>query len=127
MNIPKKNLLEWSVFGLSLLLLIGVVGLLAYDAIWGDRSPPELVVQAGEPVARGALIEVPVTVENRGGRAAEGILVEVTVRQAGGVEERAELTLPLLARQASEQGVVAVPNQGAVEAVEGRVVAFTLP
>lgn len=127
MKIPKKNLLEWGVFSFSLLLLLVVVGVLLYESIWGDKTPPELLVSAGEPAVRGQVIEVPVTVENRGGLSAEQILVEVTVRQAGGVEERAELTLPLLAHQASEEGVVTVPNRGAIEAVEGRVVGFTLP
>lgn len=127
MKIPQKNAVEWSVFGLSLLLVVAVGGFLAYDAVAGVDSPPALVVRPGAPVQRGDVLEIPVLVENTGGAAAEDVLVEVTVRQSGGAEERAELTLPLLPRLAVRDGVVSVPSAGAVESVEGRVVGYTLP
>lgn len=127
MRIPRKNALEWTVFGLSLALLIAVAGFLAYDIVRGDSSPPQIVVRPGTPTERGDLIELPVVVENQGGAAVENLLVEVTVHQSSGGEGRAELSLPLLPRGASEEGLVTVPRMGAVERVEWRVVGYTLP
>lgn len=125
--IPEKNAVEWAVFGLSLLLVLAAGAMLAYDAATQAGSPPALSVRTGAPAARGASLQIGVLVENAGGAAAEDVLVEVTVRQAGGVEERAELSVPLLPRHAVREGVVSVPRAGAVESVEGRVVSYGLP
>lgn len=127
MKLPEKNAVEWAVFGLSLLLVVALGGFLAVDSVAGADAPPALAVRPGAPVARGGAVEIPVAVENSGDQAAEDVLVEVTVRRAGGGEERGELTLPLLPRHAVRMGVVTVRGAGAVAAVEGRVVGYTLP
>lgn len=128
MKLPQKNPLEWAVFAASLVLVLAVAGLLVYDAVGGaPQGQPQLVVRPGEPRAQGNLLTVPVVVENNGRQAAEQVLVAVTVRQAGGAEETAELTFDLIPRNASEEGQIAVPLHGAVEAIEGYVVSFRLP
>jgi uncharacterized protein (TIGR02588 family) len=127
MKIPKKNALEWAVFAASLLLLLGVAGFLAYDAVAGDETPPAVVVVPGPPMPRGDLVELPVVVENRGGQAAQDLLVEVTVRLADGGEATGELSVPLLPRLASEEGLVTVRATAAVRAVKWRVVGYTVP
>jgi uncharacterized protein (TIGR02588 family) len=124
---PEKNPLEWGVFAVSLLLIAGVVGLLVYDAARGAGDEPAVAVRPGLARVAGELLEIPVLIENTGDEAAADLLVEVTVRQAGGAEERAELTVPLLAPDSSAQGLVVVRRSGAVEAVVGRVVAYRLP
>jgi uncharacterized protein (TIGR02588 family) len=126
MTIPQKNALEWSVFAVSLLLLLGVAGVLIYDLVWGDDTPPAFVVSVGEPTERGELLELPIIVENRGGQSARDLLVAITVRQSGG-ESTAELRLPLLPRRASDEAVVLLPRQGELQSVEGRVISFVQP
>ncbi len=125
---PEKNALEWSVFAVSLALVLAIAGFLLYDAFGGaPAGPPLLLVQTGEPRPEGDLLTVPVTVENTGEQAAEQVLVVIAVRQAGGVEETAELTFDLIPRRSSEQGQVAVPLGGAIEAIEGHVASYRLP
>lgn len=125
---PQKNALEWTVFAASLALVLAVAGFLVYDAVGGaPAGPPQLVVRPGEPRPEGDLIAVPVTVENAGDQAAEQVLVVVTVRQAGGAEETAELTFDLIPRHGSEEGRALVPLAGPVEAVEAHVASFRLP
>ena len=73
------------------------------------------------------MLTVPVVVENGGEQAAEQVLVAVTVRQAGGAVATAELTFDLIPRHGSEEGRIAVPLAGAVEAIEGHVASYRLP
>ena len=127
MKLPQKNWLEWCVFAASLALIIGVASLLAYDALRGDSSPPMVTVRPGAPEPRGELLEIPVLIENTGGQAVEEVLVEVRVRQVGGTEATAQLTIGLLPQHASAEGRVVVPLTGTVESVEGRVVGYVLP
>jgi uncharacterized protein (TIGR02588 family) len=125
---PQKNALEWTVFAASLALVLVVAGFLLFDALAGPPpGPPQLVVRPGAPRPEGGLLTVPVVVENRGEQAAEQVLVVVAVRQAGGVEATAELTFDLIPRHASEEGQIAVPLGGAVEAVVGHVASYRLP
>lgn len=125
---PQKNALEWTVFAVSLALVLAVAGFLLYDAFGGaPPGPPRLVVRPGEPRPEGDMLTVPVVVENTGEQAAEQVLVVVAVRQAGGGEETAELTFDLIPRHGSAEGQIAVPLSGAVEAVEGHVASFRLP
>ena len=114
-------------FAVSLALIAAVASLLAYEALRGDASPPALTVQPGTPEPRGALLEIPVLVENTGGQAAEEVLVEVRVRMADGAEDTAELTVALLPQHSSAEGRVALPLTGVVEAVESRVVGYVVP
>jgi uncharacterized protein (TIGR02588 family) len=125
---PQKNALEWTVFAASLALVLAVAGFLLFDALAGPPAgPPQLVVRPGEPRPEGGLLTVPVVVENTGEQAAEQVLVVVAVRQAGGIEETAELTFDLVPRHSSHEGQITVPLGGAVEAIEGRVASFRLP
>ncbi len=92
-----KNLLEWTVFGISLLLVLATLGYLVREALTTSEGPPEVVVALGAPRAGAGGHMVPVSAENRGGETAEG--VRITVRlEAGGVEEEAVLVVPYLPR-----------------------------
>ena len=126
MNLPRKNALEWMVFGLSLVLVVSLVGFLAYEARVGGGEP-ELAVELGVPIVRAGRLEVPVAVINRGQKAVEDVLIEVLVRQTGIPEERAELTVPLLAEGSSEEGLALVSASGELQGLEGRVISFRVP
>jgi uncharacterized protein (TIGR02588 family) len=126
MSIPHKNALEWAVFALSLALVLGLAGFIGYEAL-GAGGEAALAVELGEPVARGGRLEVPVTVHNRGDGAVEDVLVEVTVLLTGAPAERAELTVPLLAAGATEEGRVVVSAADPVERAEGNVLSYRLP
>jgi uncharacterized protein (TIGR02588 family) len=122
----KKNWLEWAVFYVSLALVVGVTGYLAYDAATAGTEEAEIEVSLGEPAASGAGFAVPVRVSNRGGQTAEGVHVEVLLRHAGG-EERGEFVVAFVSRRSAREGFVtfrADPRGGQTEA---RVVGYEKP
>ena len=116
----EKNWLEWVVFGVGLILVLSTLGYLVYDGATAPDTPPDVEVRLGEPRRGGAGFLVPVTVVNRGGRTAEGVLVEVVLEGAGPREpERGEFTLAFLPRGGTREGWVTFrsdPRQGRLTA-----------
>lgn len=103
----KKNWLEWGVFGLSLLILATVIGLLAWDAVSAHDRPPSLRV--GQPtIARHRdALEATVELTNAGDQAAEQVTVEVQLSAGGGGEsQRGSFQIDLLPGGASQSGTV---------------------
>ena len=85
-----KHPLEWIVFAVSLFLVAGTLGLLAWDAVQGEDSPAALSIELGRPEPRGGAWAVPVTVRNRGDMTAENVNVEVTLETPGSESETAD-------------------------------------
>lgn len=100
----EKNALEWTVFGLGLVLILATLGYLLRETFSTASKPPELVVQLGTPrrVAQG--FQVPVTVVNRGDKVAEGVSVTITL--VATEREEAVLGIPFLPHQARREGWV---------------------
>ena len=76
----KIPTLEWVVSGLGLLIVAGAVGVLLYEGIAGDQSPPEIAlsVQSIDRQQNGFLVKI--RAENIGGEPAGrvDILAELT-------------------------------------------------
>jgi uncharacterized protein (TIGR02588 family) len=100
-----KNALEWTVFGVGLILVVATVGYLVREASTTGSSPPELIVHLGPPqqVARG--FQVPVAVVNRGERVAQDVSVTITLA-TGSEREEAVLTIAFLPHQSRRDGWV---------------------
>jgi uncharacterized protein (TIGR02588 family) len=103
---PRKNWLEWLVFGCGVLLVLGTVGFLARDAMREDAKPADVIVRLGRPRAGAERHAIPVTVINVGGEAATGVRVQVALERDGTEIERAELEIPFLPRGARREGWV---------------------
>lgn len=101
----EKNWLEWTVFAVSLLILLGFAVSLGYMVLGSGDRPAEIVVELSEPRRSPAGFSVPVRVHNRGDRTAEEVRVVVTLDDDRSSEER-ELTFPLLPRRSMREGVV---------------------
>ena len=101
----EKNALEWTVFGLGLVLLMAMLGYLVREAVTTGSRPPELAVHLGvpRPVTEG--FQVPVTVVNRGDRVAEAVTVTITLA-AKAAREDAVLSIAFLPRQSRREGWV---------------------
>lgn len=112
----RKNLLEWTVFAVSL-VLIGVVAVLLVRSRPGEAAPPRFVVSA-TPTSGGA---VEVSVHNAGTGAAADVDVDV---QRGGAT--AQLTFDFLPRAATRTGTVVFADSVRGVAV-ARVVGFVDP
>jgi uncharacterized protein (TIGR02588 family) len=112
-----KNVLEWTVFGLGLILVMATVAYLVREVVTSGSNPPEVVVQLGTPrqVAHG--FQVPVTVLNRGDKVAEGLSVTITLG-AKAEREEAVLNIAFLPHQSKREGWVTFrgdPREGNLE------------
>ena len=127
MKLPQKNWLEWSVFAVSLLLVVGVFAYLVYDAATlGDR-PPSIEVQLGAPEQRADAYAVPVSVTNQGDQTAEGVIVEV-VLERGAEQEQAQFEIAFVPRGSTRNGWVTFQTDPrSADQVTGRVLGFELP
>ncbi|HKI01342.1 MAG TPA: hypothetical protein VKK31_05135 [Thermoanaerobaculia bacterium] len=127
MSRVEKNRLEWAVFGLGLLLVLGVVGFLVWDAALGEDSPPDLAVTLGAPERRGDGWAVPVTVRNRGQETAEGARVEVVLELPDGGREEAGFDLAFAPRGSTREGWVQFLHPPATGRLTGRVTGYEKP
>ncbi len=126
MRRPHKNLLEWLVFAASLLVIGGIVALLANAGRATRDELARLEVLLGQPRQEAALFFVPVVVENRGGKAAAGVRVEVVLESGSGTE-RAGFDLPYAPAGSMRQGEVVFATDPGNGRISGRVVGFELP
>ncbi|HEY7701083.1 MAG TPA: hypothetical protein VIB02_02140 [Candidatus Limnocylindrales bacterium] len=122
----RQNWLEWVVLGVSLGILVLLVGYLAFSGLSGSRpAMPRADVQAsGGPGADGGWL-VPVTVRNDGHRAAVTVVVEGTATVAG-TDESSEVTVDILAAESEVDivlGFSGPPDAG----VQLRIVGFEAP
>jgi uncharacterized protein (TIGR02588 family) len=127
MTIPQKNWLEWTVFGLSLLLVAGVLGFLLVEGLRRSEPTPRVEVGLGAPVAQAGALVVPVTLYNLGDQSVEQVQVEIVLRRAGQAAERATLSVESLPRNSRVEGSVLFPGGGAALAVEHGAVGYVLP
>ena len=127
MNKPNKNWLEWSVFTLSLALILGTAGVLLYEELAVERQPASPSIQVGKPETREGNFVVPVTVVNKGDATAAEVRLEVMLRLPGGASERAEFELPYLPRRATRAAWVTFLHDPAQGDLVPRVLGYQDP
>lgn len=130
MTMPRKNWLEWTVFGVGLTLLLAVVGFLLVETFVVAGHPAALSVELAAPRApegvEPAHVVVPVTVRNAGARAAEAVVVEVE-RVRGDAVERGQVEFTDVPRLSSRTGLVTFPPGRADDELRARIVSYTEP
>ncbi len=119
-----KNALEWTVFALSLVLFVGVLGFLGFQALSGAPTPPRLEISLGEPLKAGKQMLIPVRVENRGTTTAQGVEIEVSRR---GRDQTAAFSLPHVPRGGERQGWVVFDAPLQRSELEARVLGYQEP
>lgn len=82
----KKNRLEWTVFGVSLLLILAITGVLLRQQFTGGSDPASLVTTAGDTITTPGGYAIAIDVRNEGDRTAEDVRLEVTLTSNGTVE-----------------------------------------
>jgi len=123
---PKKNWLEWTVFGLSAVIILAVVAVLAFETATVTDSPPQLSVSVGDIVAQPAGYSIPLTVENTGGNTAENASLELTVER-NGEQETGECQIAFVPRQSSGECWVMLSENPEGGVVKARVLGFEQP
>jgi uncharacterized protein (TIGR02588 family) len=125
----QKNGLEWSVFALSLMLVIGTLGYLTWAALMQSDEPAQLEVRLGEPQQRKEQFAVPVSVLNDGDRTAEGVVVEVSLENDSGQEvETSQFEIAFVPRHSTREGEVLFKQNPQIAAnVTARVLGYETP
>jgi uncharacterized protein (TIGR02588 family) len=95
----RPPLYEWVVAALGLFVVLCTLGLLTYEVIAGDTSPPDPLIRVtGVHKVRGGYL-AQVEAFNRGGDTAAGLTVEGTLKQNSQDIETSEVTLDYLPGQ----------------------------
>ena len=102
---PGKNALEWSVFALSCLLVLGTFAVLIHGmAVWQD-APARLTARAGEAYQEAGHVWVPIVVVNEGDHSAVNVEIEVVSTSPAG-ESKAAFTVEQIPRGSEREGQV---------------------
>lgn len=125
--IPEKNWLEWTIFGVSLLLVLGTIGLLIGAAVTGDNGPPAIRIELGEASAQGERYTVPVTAINDGGATAADVHLRIELHRQGAEPEEGELTIQYLPRHARREGWVTFGSDPRRGTLVPRVLGYEKP
>ena len=131
-NKLQKNALEWSVFAFSLVLVLGTLGFLAYDALTQGQDAARLEVrpgairETGAPSAR--FYVVPITVFNKGDFTAEGVAIEVVIEKNKREIERAEVEIAYVPRRSQAEASVVFSRDPRKEGeLKSRVIGYQEP
>jgi uncharacterized protein (TIGR02588 family) len=122
-----KNWVEWTVFGVSLIIILAALALLVIDARRGDGQGPRVRIEAGLAVPQPPFFRVPVRVYNDGHQSAEEVRIEVTLRSGSREIERGDFTLSFLPRRSHREGSVLFKNDPRGLDIEARPVGFVQP
>ena len=87
---------EWIVAAVGFVLVAGVIGWLLYEALSGNRLPPDVKLSVVSVVQTGNGYLVRITAVNEGGMTAEGVIVEAEIRSGTEPVERSRTTIDYL-------------------------------
>lgn len=123
-----KNALEWSVFGISLVLVLGIMAYLGYMAYTQKPSSPDLAVEYFHDPSANAPHRYRLAVYNRGGETAEEVQVELTIENGGEEVESAELSIAFSPKKSKREGWVNFKKApGSTDTLVARVVSYKRP
>lgn len=87
----QKNGLEWTVFGIAMLLTVAIVIYLIAAAARHEHTPPDVRASLGPAEVTEAGVRVPVLVHNHGETPARAVIVEVRTPSSGVAPSRLEI------------------------------------
>lgn len=125
----KRNILEWVVFFLSLLLILANIAYLIYQSVSVDqKAPPKLSIQIKKDDSINDLNSYKIKVKNYGTKTAEQVRVEVVLYQSGEKKEVAIMELAFVPKKSSREGYISFSGiSSPKDSVSTRVVSFELP
>lgn len=127
-NDDKKNWLEWLVFGVSLVMLLAILGYLIYQTAKYSYKDPEVYAKGVPDPSEMAPNRYKVTVYNKGGTTAEQVIVEFTLYSQGQEPEVSELTIPFSPKESEREGWVIFRNSPeSADSVVARIVSYKKP
>ena len=122
----KKNTLEWTVFGASLVLIASVATLLLYQHVTSGDRPASLVTTVGSAVETAGGYAVPVEVRNEGDVTAEDVRLQATLTLESGTET-GEAVIPYVPYRSRRRAWIAFSRDPRAGAVTVRVLGYREP
>ena len=98
-NEGGRSTAEWTTLGISITVVLGILGLITYLYVSGGGEPPSIMVETKIRELRSEAngYYLPVEVVNEGDRTAEEVRVEAELDTGTGQPETAEITVTFLA------------------------------
>ena len=124
---PAKNWLEWSVFAVGLVLVLGTLGFLVRESLVAAGGSPEVVARLGPPKASAGGFMVPVEVANLGQGTAEDVKVTVVLELPEAEREEAVLDIAFLPRDSRRNGWVTFRTDPSRGTLRLGPIAFEVP
>jgi uncharacterized protein (TIGR02588 family) len=123
-----KNPLEWTVFAVSLLLIVAILGYLGYHAFTYVPTSPDIQVTYRPDPSEQAPHRYHVAIVNLGSETAEEVLIEMALQKEGEDMEAAELQIPFAPRESKREGwVIFKTDPATADSVAIRVVSYKKP
>ncbi|HEY2800021.1 MAG TPA: hypothetical protein VGI85_05470 [Chthoniobacterales bacterium] len=127
MKKPRKNWLEWVIFAVSLLLVLGMAGVLVWESFSLGKKEADPEMELGPSAAHGDYFAVPATVVNRGDGTAASVQLEVLLKLPGRETEKGEFQLQYLPRHATRHAWVTFRHDPREGKLEPRVLGYQKP
>jgi len=118
-------LFEWVIAAASVLLLLGILGYLGYEAVAARHGLPELAVELVEVVPQDEAFLVRITVHNRGERTAAQVGIEGVLATTS--EQTSSLTLDYVPARSSQSGALLFADDPRGTDLSLRVTGFADP
>ncbi len=122
----KRNWLERTILSVGVILVSATLGILVYDMVVIEDSPPAIVVSAGK-IERGQQhYALYVTAMNNGRGAAQGVIIEIKLGKADN-EEKATLEFPFIPGNSTVSGWVTFRQDPSDGNLDFRVLGYSTP
>lgn len=95
---------ERAIAFLGLILVLGSLGFLLYEGLWGDDSPPDVIVEREQILDSGEDYLVKFKARNEGGETAAAVKITGTLTRDGEQIEQAEVTLDYVPASSEVRG-----------------------
>ena len=124
----QRTLAEWVTLGISLTIVLSLVGLITYEYFGRGNRPAVIEVRPWLESLRqeAGAYYLPVEITNEGDQTAAGVWVELTLTAADDSQESARIHVEFLAGGATEEGVV-VFRQNPAEGRLAHTISFLKP
>ncbi|WP_317164489.1 hypothetical protein [Pontibacter fetidus] len=124
----QKNWLEWLVFGVSLFLLVGILGYLLYQTIQHKPGEPDIYAEAMADPSELAPNRYLVSIFNKGGATAEEVVIEFKLYKSGAEKEKSELSVAFVPKDSESKGWITFSGKlETTDSVATRVISYKKP
>jgi uncharacterized protein (TIGR02588 family) len=123
-----KNILEWIVFSLSLVLITAILGYLVYQTATYQSGSPDLGVSYVHDPSPHAPYRYFIRIRNDGQETAEEVQIELVLEKDGAELESAAMSIPYSPKKSTREGWVNFSkNPSDADTLYARVVSYKRP